>query len=60
MVGKHERPWFKGPERDFRRPRRDQRGLAFYAAHGWRPDGHRRPGAAGIDQLRHTLTIPPV
>jgi hypothetical protein len=24
----------------------------------WR-DGHRRPGSAGVDQLRHTLIIPP-
>ena len=36
------------------------RARAFYAAHGWRPDGHRRPGEAGFDYLRLCLAIPPL
>jgi ribosomal protein S18 acetylase RimI-like enzyme len=34
-------------------------GRAFYARHGWRPDGHRREGPAGFDFLRLVLAVPP-
>ena len=34
------------------------RARGFYAAHGWRPDGQRRPGPAGFDYLRLCLTVP--
>jgi GNAT superfamily N-acetyltransferase len=37
---------------------RNDRGRAFYASHGWRPDGHRREGLAGFDYLRLVLAIP--
>ena len=37
----------------------NERGRAFYARHGWRPDGHRREGPAGFDFLRLVLAIPP-
>jgi RimJ/RimL family protein N-acetyltransferase len=37
----------------------NHRALAFYAAHSWQPDGHRRPGPADADYLRLCLTIPP-
>lgn len=36
----------------------NQRARAFYAHHGWRPAGGRRPGPAGADFLRLRLTIP--
>ena len=37
----------------------NEQGRAFYARHGWRPDGHRREGPAGFDFLRLVLAIPP-
>ena len=36
----------------------NQRARAFYARHGWRPSGGRRPGPAGTDYLRLRLAIP--
>jgi ribosomal protein S18 acetylase RimI-like enzyme len=38
---------------------KNPRARAFYAAHGWQPGGHRRPGPAGFDYLRLCLPIPP-
>jgi len=38
---------------------RNDRGRAFYASHGWQPDGHRREGPAGFDFLRLVLPVPP-
>lgn len=38
---------------------RNARAQAFYARHGWRPDGHRRPGPAGGDYLRLRLEPAP-
>jgi ribosomal protein S18 acetylase RimI-like enzyme len=37
---------------------RNTRALAFYARHGWRPDGHRRPGPCDAGYLR--LRLDPV
>ncbi|MBM4793061.1 GNAT family N-acetyltransferase [Streptomyces sioyaensis] len=34
---------------------RNDRARAFYARHGWRPDGHRRPGPAGACYVRMRL-----
>jgi RimJ/RimL family protein N-acetyltransferase len=34
---------------------RNSRAQAFYARHGWRPDGQRRPGPAGGSYLRMRL-----
>jgi GNAT superfamily N-acetyltransferase len=36
---------------------RNTRGRAFYAHHGWRPDGHREPGPGGADYLKLRLTV---
>ena len=38
---------------------RNDRGRAFYASHGWQPDGHRRQGPAGFRLLRLVLPVPP-
>jgi ribosomal protein S18 acetylase RimI-like enzyme len=37
----------------------NDRGRAFYASHGWQPDGHRREGPAGFDCIRLVLSIQP-
>ncbi|MFI1073679.1 GNAT family N-acetyltransferase [Streptomyces puniciscabiei] len=34
------------------------RAQAFYARHGWRPDGSRRPGPLGRDYIRLRVTVP--
>ncbi|MCF3176576.1 GNAT family N-acetyltransferase [Streptomyces sioyaensis] len=34
---------------------RNDRAQAFYARHGWQPDGHRRPGPAGTCYVRMRL-----
>lgn len=34
---------------------RNDRARAFYTRHGWRPDGHRRPGPAGACYVRMRL-----
>ncbi len=36
---------------------RNARARAFYARHGWRPDGHRTPGPGGADYLRMRLAV---
>jgi hypothetical protein len=36
---------------------RNDRARAFYASHGWRPDGHRREGPAGFDFIRLVLAV---
>ncbi|MFE2228556.1 hypothetical protein [Streptomyces kronopolitis] len=36
---------------------RNERARAFYARHGWRPDGHRRPGPAGACYVRMRLDM---
>ena len=36
---------------------RNHRALAFYARHGWTPDGHRVPGPAGTSYLRMHLDV---
>ncbi|HEY0698136.1 MAG TPA: GNAT family N-acetyltransferase [Micromonospora sp.] len=36
---------------------RNQRGRAFYARHGWRPDGSSVPGPGGADYLRLRLDL---
>jgi RimJ/RimL family protein N-acetyltransferase len=38
---------------------RNTRARAFYARHGWRPDGERAPGPGGADYLRLRLTPAP-
>jgi GNAT superfamily N-acetyltransferase len=38
---------------------RNDPGRAFYASHGWQPDGQRREGPAGFDFLRLLLPVPP-
>ena len=37
---------------------RNERGHAFYTRHGWRPDGHRRPGPGGASYLCMRLAPP--
>ncbi|MET9088431.1 GNAT family protein [Streptomyces sp. NPDC004237] len=34
------------------------RAQAFYARHGWRPDGSRRPGPLGHDYVRLRVNVP--
>ncbi|MGI5456337.1 N-acetyltransferase family protein [Streptomyces sp. CA-249302] len=36
---------------------RNSRARAFYARHGWRPDGHRRPGPCGAEYVRLRLEL---
>ncbi|MCL6300611.1 GNAT family N-acetyltransferase [Streptomyces kronopolitis] len=36
---------------------RNERARAFYARHGWRSDGHRRPGPAGACYVRMRLDM---
>ncbi|AHI02136.1 GNAT family N-acetyltransferase [Kutzneria albida] len=36
---------------------RNERARAFYANHGWRPDGHSRPGRSGTRYLRLRLAL---
>ncbi|MFF7286322.1 GNAT family N-acetyltransferase [Streptomyces griseorubiginosus] len=36
----------------------NERAQAFYARHGWRPDGSRRPGPLGRDYIRLRMTAP--
>jgi ribosomal protein S18 acetylase RimI-like enzyme len=35
---------------------RNTRAQAFYTRHGWRPDGHRRPGPGDADYVRMRLS----
>jgi ribosomal protein S18 acetylase RimI-like enzyme len=37
---------------------RNERARAFYAHHGWRPDGHSRPGPADSSYIRLVVTVP--
>jgi GNAT superfamily N-acetyltransferase len=37
---------------------RNARARAFYARHGWRPDGRRRPGPGGADYIGLRLEVP--
>lgn len=36
---------------------RNSRAQAFYARHGWKPDGHRRPGPCDADYVRLRLDL---
>jgi ribosomal protein S18 acetylase RimI-like enzyme len=36
---------------------RNERAQAFYESHGWRPDGHTRPGDAGTTYIRLRRTV---
>nr|WP_307676094.1 GNAT family N-acetyltransferase [Streptomyces sp. V4I2] len=36
---------------------RNRRAHAFYAHHGWHPDGHRRPGPADADYVRLRIDV---
>ena len=36
---------------------RNTRAQAFYARHGWRPDGHGRPGPCEADYVRLRLDL---
>jgi RimJ/RimL family protein N-acetyltransferase len=38
---------------------RNSRAQAFYARHGWKPDGHRRPGPGQANYLRMQLVLGP-
>ena len=38
---------------------RNSRAQAFYARHGWKPDGHRRPGPGQANYLRMQLALGP-
>ncbi|MEV7891292.1 N-acetyltransferase family protein [Streptomyces sp. NPDC002817] len=38
---------------------RNSRAQGFYARHGWRPDGHRRPGPGDGNYVRMRLTVGP-
>ncbi|MEU0069922.1 GNAT family N-acetyltransferase [Streptomyces sp. NPDC006332] len=38
---------------------RNSRAQAFYARHGWKPDGHRRPGPGKRNYVRMRLTLIP-
>ena len=38
---------------------RNSRAQAFYARHGWKPDGHHRPGPAGANYVRMRLELSP-
>ncbi|MET8942454.1 GNAT family protein [Streptomyces sp. NPDC004542] len=38
---------------------RNSRGQAFYARHGWKPDGHHRPGPGGARYVRLRLSLVP-
>ncbi|MFF4400501.1 GNAT family N-acetyltransferase [Streptomyces sp. NPDC001480] len=38
---------------------RNSRGQAFYARHGWKPDGHHRPGPGGARYVRLRLSLDP-
>ncbi|MGW2719434.1 N-acetyltransferase family protein [Streptomyces sp. NPDC001492] len=38
---------------------RNSRAQAFYARHGWKPDGHRRPGPADANYVRMRLELSP-
>ncbi|MGW2572238.1 GNAT family N-acetyltransferase [Streptomyces sp. NPDC001537] len=36
---------------------RNSRAQAFYARHGWKPDGHQRPGPAAANYVRMRLEL---
>ena len=38
---------------------RNSRAQAFYARHGWKPDGHHRPGPADANYVRMRLELSP-
>ncbi|MFI7402959.1 GNAT family N-acetyltransferase [Streptomyces sp. NPDC049541] len=38
---------------------RNNRAQAFYARHGWKPDGHHRPGPAAANYVRMRLELSP-
>ncbi|MFD3622561.1 GNAT family N-acetyltransferase [Streptomyces sp. NPDC058676] len=38
---------------------RNSRAQAFYARHGWRPDGHHRPGPGNENYVRMRLSLDP-
>ncbi|KOV98708.1 acetyltransferase [Streptomyces sp. NRRL B-1140] len=38
---------------------RNSRAQAFYARHGWKPDGHRRPGPGHANYVRMQLVLGP-
>lgn len=38
---------------------RNSRAQAFYARHGWKPDGHHRPGPGNANYMRMRLSLEP-